>query len=155
MDFICNIAKGRGVEFYHRVKQSDPTGSALLVVALAATGLAGDGVLQDADTLAAILSGSSNEVTNDGYARKALVAADLAAWAPDDANDRVDLDIPDQTWNNVLAGDGWAKLMVCYRPAPASPDSDVVPISGHDFLVTPDGTHIVAQIDAAGFLRAA
>ncbi|MFI6485171.1 hypothetical protein ACIBH1_45185 [Nonomuraea sp. NPDC050663] len=155
MDFVFNISKGRGVELYHRVKSSDPAGTALVVVALAQTGLATDADLRIADTLSAILGGSSNEVTNVGYARKVLVAADLAAWAPDDTNHRTDLDIPDQTWNSVATGDSWGKLLVCYRPTAGAADADIVPVSGHDFVVSPDGTNVVAQIDATGFYRAA
>ncbi|MGW4639567.1 hypothetical protein ACWEN6_13615 [Sphaerisporangium sp. NPDC004334] len=153
-NFPFNLALGRTAELYNRVKTGDPATSALLVVALAQTGLESDAVLRDKDTLADVLAGATNEVTNTGYGRKVLTAADLAALAPDDVNDRLDLDIPDQTWTSVQAGDVWAKILICYRPATGSPDSAILPLTCHDFPLVPDGTSIVAQIDSAGFYRA-
>jgi hypothetical protein len=154
-DFVPNNAKGRAAELYIRVKNADPVGAALLIVALSVTNLESDAILRDKDTLADWLLGTTDEATNAGYARKILVAADLAAFAPDDANDWVDLDLPDQTWNNVAAGSNWSKLVVCYRPAVGAADSAIIPISAHDFPINPDGSNIVAQIDPSGFYRAA
>jgi hypothetical protein len=156
-DFTFNIALGRAVELVNRVKTGDPAGSSLIVVALAASGLESDAVLRDKDTLADVVAGTTNEVpVGNGYARKSIVAADLNPVVPDDANDRVDLDIPDQTWTSVLvASGGWSKLVICYKPAAASTDAQIIPLTAHDFAITPDGTDIVAQISAAGFFRAA
>lgn len=156
-DFVFNIAKGRVVEYYNRVENNDPANSALVVVILATSGLETDAVLRDKDTLADVVSGTTNEVTNSGYARKVLTDADLAALpAPDDTNDRYDVDIPDQTWTAVAAGDGWSKLIICYdADTTGGTDANIVPLTAHDFVITPDGSDIVAQINAAGFFRAA
>ncbi|MDF5756642.1 hypothetical protein [Spongiactinospora sp. TRM90649] len=153
-DFQFNIAKGRAVELYRRVKAGDPATSALLVVVLAATGVESDAVLRDKDTLADVLSGSTDEASNTGYARKVLGAADLAVPAPDDANDWASIAISDQTWLNVQAGSNWSKVLICYRPATASPDSAVIPMTSHDFPIIPDGSNVVAQVDLSGFFRA-
>ncbi|RJL21112.1 hypothetical protein [Bailinhaonella thermotolerans] len=154
-DFCFNVSLGRVAELYHRVKIGDPSGCALVIVALAAAGIESDAVLKDKDTLADVVAGSTNEATNAGYSRRALGSIDLVALAPDDVNDRLDLDIPDQTWTNVQsAGGAWAKLVICYRPAAASADSAIIPMTCHDFAVTPDGSNIVMQVDAAGFFRA-
>jgi hypothetical protein len=154
-DFVFNIAKGRVAEFYNRVDTNDPTNSALVVVVLATSGLESDATLKDKDDLAAVVSGATNEVTNSGYARKVLTDSDLSALAPDDTNDRMDADIPDQTWTAVAAGDGWSKLIVCYDgDTTGGADSAIIPLTAHDFVVTPDGTDIVAQIATAGFYRA-
>ncbi|MER6171347.1 hypothetical protein [Streptosporangium sp. NPDC001681] len=154
-DFTFNVALGRAAEFYHRVKGGDPSTAALLVVVLAATGVESDAVLKDKDSLADVVAGTTNEATNPGYGRKVLAAADLAALTPDDVNDRIDLDIADQTWTGVQStGGAWSKFLVCYRPATASADSAIIPISAHDFPIIPDGTDVVAQIAAAGFYRA-
>lgn len=156
-DIVFNIAKGRVVEFYNRVKSNDPANSALVIVALKATGIEADGTLQDYDTLAAILAAANDEATNTNYARKVLTDSDLAALpAPDDANNRFDIDLPDQTWTAVEAtGGAWAKLLVCYDgDTTAGDDTNIIPLTGHDFAVTPDGSDIVAQIAAAGFFRA-
>ena len=88
-DFVFNIAKGRVVEYYNRVKANDPTNSALIIVAIDANGDT-DATMKDRDDLAALLGGTANEVTNTNYARKVLTDADLAALpAPDDTNDRL------------------------------------------------------------------
>lgn len=154
-DFVFNIAKGRVAEFYNRVDSNDPAASALIIVVLATAGLETDAVLKDLDTLSAVLAGTTNEVTNTGYARKTLVDTDIVALAPDDTNDRMDVDIPDQTWTSVAAGDGWSKLLVCYDgDTAAGTDANIIPLTAHDFVVTPDGNNIVAQVNAAGFYRA-
>lgn len=122
---------------------------------LATSGLETDAVLKDKDDLAAVVSGTTNEVTNANYARKTLTDADITMPAPDDTNDRFDLDIADQTWTAVAAGDGWSKLLVCYdSDTTAGTDANIVPLTAHDFVVTPDGSDITAQIAAAGFFRA-
>ncbi|MEV4091436.1 hypothetical protein [Streptosporangium saharense] len=154
-DFKFNIALGRVAELYNRVKVQDPSGSALVLVALSATGIESDAVLKDKDTLADVLSGATDEVTNTGYTRKVLAAADLNVLSPDDVNDRLDLDIPDQTYTSVAAGTNWSKVLVCYKPSGAATDAQIVPLTAHDFPITPDGSNIVVQVDANGFYRAA
>ena len=152
---IFNIALGRVAELYNRVDLNDPANSALIIVILATSGIESDATLKDKDDVAAVVSGTTNEVTNSGYARKVLADADIVAFAPDDTNDRVDLDIPDQTWTAVAAGDGWNDLLVCYdSDTTAGTDANIVPLTMHDFVVTPDGSDITAQIAAAGFYRA-
>jgi hypothetical protein len=154
-DFVFNIAKGRVAELYNRVDTNDPANSALIVLILATAGIETDAVLKDVDTVTALVAGTTNEVTNTGYARKTLTDVDIVAFAPDDTNDRVDLDIPDQTWTGVAAGDGWNDFVVTYdNDTAAGTDANIVPLTQHDFVVTPDGSDITAQIAAAGFFRA-
>jgi len=150
-----NIALGRIAELYNRVDLNDTANSALIIVILATTGIETDAVLKDKDDLAAVVVGTTNEVTNTGYARKVLTDVDIVAFAPDDTNDRVDLDIPDQTWTAVAAGDGWNDCLVCYdSDTTAGTDANIVPLTMHDFVVVPDGSDITAQVAAAGFYRA-
>ena len=154
-DFVFNIAKGRVAELYNRVDLNDPANSALVILILATAGIESDATLRDVDTVTALVAGTTNEVTNAGYARKTLTDADIAAFAPDDTNDRVDLDIPDQTWTGVAAGDGWNDFVVTYdSDTTGGTDANIVPLTQHDFVVTPDGSDITAQIAAAGFFRA-
>lgn len=154
-NFVFNISGGQWAEYYRRIKNNDPANSAFIVVILATAGLETDAVLQDKDTLADVLSGTTNEATNTGYARKTLTDADLAAVpAPDDTNNRFEIDIPDQTWAAVAAGDGWSKLLLCYDPdTTAGTDANIIPISAHDFVVTPDSSDITAVMAAAGVVR--
>lgn len=153
-NFVFNAAKGKVAELVNRVKSNDPANSALIVVAIDANGDS-DATMLDRDDLAALLGGTANEVTNSGYARKVLTDADLAAVAPDDTNDRMDVDIPDQTWSAIAAGTAWTDLIICYDPdTTGGTDSSIIPLTCHDFAVTPDGSDITAQIAAAGFYRA-
>lgn len=154
-DQIFNIALGRVAELYNRVDLDDPANAALIVVAVNTSET--DAVLKDLDDLSLVLGNASTaEVTNTGYGRKTLTEADIVAFAPDDTNDRVDLDIPDQTWTGVAAGDSWTDLLICYdSDTTAGTDANIVPMTQHDFAVTPDGSDITAQIAADGFYRAA
>jgi len=103
-----------------------------------------------------LVAGTTNEVTNSGYARKVLTDADISALSPDDTNNRIDLDIADQTWTAVAAGDGWSKIVICYdADTTGGTDSSIIPLTAHDYVVTPDGSDLVAVINAAGFYRAA
>lgn len=154
-DFVHNVGKGSVAGYYQRVDGNDPANSALIVVVIDANGDT-DAAMMDRETLGALLGGTANEVTNSGYARKTLTDADLTAFAADHTNNRVDLDIPDQTWTAVAAGDPWTDLLVCYDgDTTGGADTAIVPLTNHDFAVTPSGTDIVAQIAAAGFFRAA
>lgn len=156
-NFVFNISKGRVAELYNRVDINDPSASAIIIALLASSGVESDATLIDKDTVTDLVSGATNEATNTGYARKVLTDADIVAFAPDDANDRVDLDIPDQTWTAV-ANDGTGAIsdfVTCYdNDTGAGTDANIVPMTLHDFAVTPDGSDIVAQIAAAGFYRA-
>lgn len=155
-DFVFNIAKGRFVELYNRVDSNDPANSVLLVIAYN-VGAATDATLRDYDTVAQIeADANAAEVTNSGYARKTLTDTDIVAFAPDDTNDRVDVDIPDQTWTAVGAGTAWTDIVIAYdNDSTSGTDSSVVPLTLHDFAVTPSGSDITMQVATAGFARAA
>lgn len=154
-DFVFNIAKGRVGELYNRVDSNDPSNSALIVVVLATSGLETDATLKDCDTLSAVLAGTTAEVTNTNYARKTLADGDISSISVDDTNDRFDYDIADQTWSSVAAGDGWSKLLICYDgDTTAGDDTNIIPLTAHDFVVTPNGSNITAQINSSGFFRA-
>ena len=151
-DLVFNIAKGRVAEFYNRVDTNDPTNAVLVVIVFDSS--ATDAVIRDLDTVAAVEADANTaEVTNTNYARKTLSDADLTAFAPDDSNDRVDLDFADQTWTGVAAGDGWTDLMVAYdSDSTGGTDANIVPCTWHDFVVTPDGSDITAEV--TNFFRA-
>ncbi len=151
---VFNIALGRVVELYNRVDTNDPANAVLTIVVINTSAL--DATLKRLDTLSAVLADANTaEVTNTGYARKELTDSDIVAFAPDDVNDRVDLDIPDQTWTSVSAGDNWTDFQVCYDPdSTGGTDADIVPLTQHDLAATPDGSDITVQINTSGFFRA-
>ncbi len=153
-----NIALGMEKAYYNNVESGSPANSAFVVVLLQASET--DDVLNNYDDLSSLLAAAGNtEADFTNYARKTLVAADLAAVpAPDDANNRLDLDLPDQTWSSAggASNNTLTKLLICYDPdTTGGTDADIVPITHHDFALTTDGTDITAQIAAAGFVRLA
>lgn len=140
-DFVFNIAKGK-FGYYAGLPA---TNDALIVVPIEATGLETDSTLKDYDTLSTLLAGSSNEQTTMG--RK---TAGSVTWTVNDTSDIATLDIADITWT-AAAGNGVGALVVCYDPdTTGGTDADLIPISKHTFAVTPDGSDLTAQIDAAG-----
>lgn len=156
-DIVFNIALGSVAGYYRRVDGNDPANSALVIMLLAASGLESDATLKDLDTFAAVVAGTTNEATNTGYVRKVLTDADLTAFAPDDTNNRVDLDIPDQTWTG-LANDGTGAIGAMVTgydgDTTAGTDSNIESLTKHDFAVTPTGGDVTGQIASAGFYRA-
>jgi len=157
-DGIFNISKGRGVEFYYRVKNNDPANSAFIVVLLKLAGLEADDLLDNYDDLAALLAAASDEADFTNYARKTISDAALAAIpSPDDTNNRRDVDLPDQTWTTAggATNNSLGKAIVCYDSDTTSgTDAAIVPVSYYDFVVTTTGIDLVLQFAAAGFLRA-
>jgi hypothetical protein len=150
-DIVFNIAKGRVAELYNRVDSNDPTNSALIIVPVD-VGATTDATIRDFDTLAAVLAGGVTERTTGGWNRKTLTDADLSALAVDDTNDRMPLDIADQTWTAVTAG-AVTDLIICYdSDTTAGTDANIVPLTMHDFAITPDGSDVTATI--ADFFRA-
>ena len=156
-DFEFNIAKGRTLEFLWRVNNNDPAPSALIVVLVKSAGLEADGTLKDYDTLSALLAGTTDECDFTNYARKTLTDADVIDPAPDDTNDRQDGDIPDQTWTSAggATNNTVGKLLICYdADTGAGTDANIIPLTAHDFVVTTDGTNLVAQVPTSGFFGA-
>jgi hypothetical protein len=150
-NIVFNISKGRVAELHNRVKSNDPANAALIIVPIETSGLEADATLIDADTLAALLSGATNEQTTMG--RKTLTDADLAAFpAPDDGNDRMEVSLPTVTWT-AATGNAISKLVVCYDPDTTSgTDANIVPLTMFDFVQTPSGADI--QMTGGVYYRA-
>jgi hypothetical protein len=150
-DWVANIAKGR-VAYYASLPAAN---DGLIFVLLKSSGLETDSTLKDYDDLATLLAGTSDEADFTNYARKTVTSATITV---DDTNDRVDIDIADQTWTSAggASNNTLGKLLICYDPDTTSgTDSSVIPLCGFDFSATTDGSDLTAQIAAAGFFRAA
>jgi len=148
-NFIFNRSKGRFVEFAERVNSNDPTNSVFVIDVLATSGVEADATLLDKDDFAAVVSGTTNFVTQSSI-RKTVDQAGGITITYDDTNDRVDVDFPDQTWTAVAAGDGWNDVLFGYdSDSTAGTDANILPVSLHDFVVTPDGSDITATIAVA------
>jgi len=146
-NFVFNAAKGR-VAYYATLPAAS---DALIVVPIETTGIEADDTLNNYDDLSALLGAANNEQTTMG--RKTVSAS--VTVTVDDTNNWVDVDMPDQTWTGAT-GNAISALLICYdADTGAGTDTDIVPLTKHDFAVTPDGSDIVAQIASSGFYRAA
>lgn len=149
-NFTFNIAKGRVVELYNRVKSNDPATSALILVPLAATTTEAN--LQDMDDLATVLASTPDEA-GASWGRKTLTDADLVAYAPNDTDNRGDVAVPQVTWTTPTAAQNTVGLLVCYdSDTGAGTDANIVPLTHHDFAVTADGNDVI--LNAGNFLQA-
>ena len=151
-NIVFNIAKGRVVELYNRVKSNDPANSALILIPVETTNLEADSALIDSDTVEEVFDGATNEQTTMG--RKTLTDAELAALpAPDDTNDRYDLSLPQVTWT-AATGNPISKILVAYDPdTTGGTDANLIPLTMFDAVATPDGNDI--QLNSGVFYRAA
>lgn len=138
-----NIAKGAIVE---KFRDGAANGGVLL---LKVNETVAD--LIDRATLAALLAAANTEADFTNYARKTGLTGTITV---DNVNDRVDTDLPDQTW--AVAGgatnNSLTKFIPYYQESAA--DSGRIPLTHHDFVLTTDTSDITAQLNAAGFHRA-
>lgn len=150
-NIVFNIAKGRVVEFYNRVKSNDPANSALILVPIETAGLEADATLIDTATLTALVAGTTNEQTTMG--RKTLTDVELAALpSPDNVNDRYDISLPTVTWT-AAAGNAISKIAVCYdNDTTTGTDANIIPLTMFDFVQSPSGADI--QMTGGVFYRA-
>lgn len=146
-NIVFNVAKGRVGELFNRVDTNDPANSVIVVVALLSTGLVSDATMKDYATLSDVLAGASDEATNSGYARKVLTDSDITTYSVDNSGDKLTVTLSDQTWTAVAASPGaWGKLLICYdSDSTGGTDANIVPLTAHDFTVTPDGNDITAD----------
>ncbi|GAA0719908.1 hypothetical protein Drose_06205 [Dactylosporangium roseum] len=154
-DFVYNISKGRVAEYANRINTNDPANS-VFVIGLINTS-ATDATLRDLDDFAAIEADANTaELTsgsNANYARKVITDASGMTITVDDTNDRVDVDIADQTWTALGAGTAVTDLVIGYdSDSTTGTDSAIRPCTQHDFAVTPDSSDATAQINV--FYRA-
>lgn len=142
-DFTFNIAKGAAVE-----KVRD--GATNLLMLLLKTAEA-DATFKDRDTVADILGNGGVEADFTNYARKTGLTGTITV---DDTNDRVDVDVADQTWAAAggASNNNLTDLVIAYQESAA--DSGRIPLTNHDFILTTDGSDITAQVNASGFIRA-
>lgn len=145
-DFICNIAKGRLAQYGDLSAAND----AIIAIPVEASGVEADATLKDKTTVTDFFSGATNEQTTMG--RKTISSS--VTVTVDQTNDRVDIDIPDQVWT-AATGNPLSDLLIAYDgDTTGGTDANIVPVSVHDFSVTPDGSDITAQIATAGVWRA-
>lgn len=151
---VFNIAKGRAKELYNRVKSNDPAASVFRLLLF--TGAGTDATLRDLDNVAAIEADAGfAEMTDGSYARKVLADTDLAALpAPDDGADDNSYTLPDTTWTALAGGESVTRLVVAYDATGADTDANMLVVTFHDFVVTPNGGDVTADFGADVFTAA-
>ena len=152
-DGVFNIAKGEVNEFSNRIAANDPANSAFVIVILQA--VVADAVLEDFDDLLALLADAGNtEATFTNYTRRELTDADINPAVVDDTNNRKDSDFPDQTYTAAggTLDNNLVKLLVCYdADTGAGTDTNIIPVTFHDFVFVTNGSDLIAQVDSIGF----
>lgn len=150
--FAFNISKGRGVEFFRRVKGNDPAASVIVQIPLKKGGTEAQG--QDFDDVKALLeSGNFEEQTGGGWERKPLTDSQLAAISPDDTNNRGVAPVPETNWGSPSTGNDIVGVLYAYDPdGGTGNDSELVPISCHAKEVKADGNKVTQE--AGDVLRA-
>lgn len=138
-DIVFNIAKGAAAE---KFRDGAANGGVLLLIAADT-----DDAMRDTTTITALLATGANEATDGSYARKTGITGTITV---DHTNNRVDVDIPDQTWA-ALSGAAILDAVIFYEEAAA--DATRIPLTLHDFAITPDGSDVTMQLNAAGFIR--
>ena len=143
-DGVFNIAKGAAAEMVR------DGASNLGMILLRANETEAD--LIDHDNLSVLIGAAGNTEANfTNYARKTGLTGSITV---DDTNNRVDIDVPDQTWSSAggAANNTLTKLIVYYENTAS--DAGRVPLTHHDFAITTDGSDVTAVINASGFYRA-
>lgn len=142
-DFVFNIAKGAAAE---KIRDSAANCGVLLLKTAEA-----EATLKRRADLAAILANGSVECDFTNYARKTALTGTVNV---DNTNDRVDADMPDQTWTAAggASNNSIVRAVTFYQDSAA--DSGRVPLTCHDFVVTTDGSDLTLQVNVSGFYRA-
>jgi len=153
--FIFDNVLGQEMAYVNNVKNNNPSTSVIGVLALAFAGYEGDDVIRTKTTVADLLSGATNEVTNTGYARINIGDSGLSALAVDNTAHAVTADAADEQFGggaDIQSGDRFWKSVFYYDANPATTtDADRIPLSCNDCDITPNGAPITLNI--TGFAK--
>jgi len=146
---VFNIARGKVGYYLDDAMGLSGGNSKLTIVVLSE--VEADDTLNNYDTLAAVIAGSNSEADATNYARIELAAAAVTLSVDDTGNTAKVVIDADQTWTSVANDDSngaWDKLLICWDgDSTGGTDTDVVPLTYHDFSVTPNGGNITADFD--------
>lgn len=144
---MANIVLNRALGMIAYYASLPAANDALIAVPIETSGIVSDATMRDYDDLSALLAGASNEQSTMG--RKTLASVTVTV---DDTNDRVAVDCADITWT-AASGNAISAIVICYDPdTTGGTDADIIPLTKHDFVSTPDGSDLTATI--TDFFRA-
>jgi hypothetical protein len=125
-NLVPNVAKGRFAELYNRVKLQDPSTARLYVIPVARAAVT-DATLLDCADFAAMITAGLTERTANGWNRKTLTNTDLVSLAADNTNDRMPVDIADQSWTPTVGTDTVSDLVICYSATTSPTNAQLTP----------------------------
>lgn len=156
-NIVFNIAKGSIAELANRVNSNDPTNSAFVVILLSAQDT--DANMIDYNDVSALLGDAQvTEATFTNYVRQTVTSITVTV---DDTNDRVDIDMADQTWSSAggtLDNTIVAAVIAYDGDTTAGTDANLIPlvkldINGGTGRAT-NGNDATLSFDNAYFYRA-
>ena len=83
-----------------------------------------------------------------------LTDTDISAVTVDDTNNNARADFADLTWASAggTANNALVKLLVCYdNDTTGGTDSNLIPLTFHDFSTTTNGNDLTAVVNAQGY----
>lgn len=135
---VFNIARGK-IGYYGGL----PAASDGYIIVVFETAEADD-TFNNHDTLNSI-KGTNTEWTATNYSRK--THTDVTYSIDDTGNTAKVVIGSDDTWNTVT-GNAAVKLVICYDPDTGTgDDTTIIPLTYHDWSVTPNGGNITANHD--------
>lgn len=160
MSTTFNIAKHMLGEYWRAARNDSNNG--IIVLLLKSSGLEADGTIADYDTLSAFLAASNDECDATNYVRKTIAGSGgsgVPAATVDDTNNRVILDLPDQTWSSLggASNNTLGAVLLCYdSDTTTGTDANIVPLVKLDISsTTTDGNDFTIQFNTNGVLRVA
>ncbi len=142
-NFVFNRAKGAVAEMVR-----DAAANLLVLLLKVAEA---DATMKDYDDVAALLAGTPDEANFTNYVRKTGITGTVTV---DDTNDRVDVDMPDQTWTAAGGGTNNTLTDAIIAYENSASDANRICCTCHDFAVTTDGSDLTMVLNSAGFFRA-
>jgi hypothetical protein len=144
-NFVFNIAKGK-VGYYTADALGLAGANSRVVIVVLETSEADD-TLNNYDDLATLIAGTPVEWTATNYARIQLAAAAITFSVDDTANSVKTVVDADQTWNSVTGNASVDLLMTYDSDNTGGGDASIIPLTCHDWVVTPNGGNITADFD--------
>lgn len=149
MPFIFDSAKGRWVEKYLLPVGGDN----IVVVLLQSSGLQADATLNNYSTLSSLLAANA-EATFTNYTRQIISSVNITV-SVNTSTGVTTVSIPSQVWNAAggAVNNSLGALLTCYRPSSTSLDSQILPLTKHEFAVSTTGGNLTATITSIGTVQ--
>ena len=146
---VFNIARGKVGYYLDDAMGLLAANSRLVIFVLSE--VEADDTLNNYDDWAAVLAGSNTEADATNYAAIEIDDTGVTYSVDDTGNTAKVVIDADQTWTSVANDDSngaWDKLIIAWDgDNAAGTNADIIPLTYHDFSVTPNGGNITADFD--------